>query len=119
MNRVQEIKNTIAHKKAIYCLYRTKNTQVNLLQVICHDLGKLIMIIIIGDNLATKLHRKFAGHHQLDNPDQKQFAEAYLDWASARITKPSKPLDAVQTAKKWYPHLYQRAKTHYKIVGYK
>jgi len=74
-------------------------------RIIAHDLEKLFLILLIGDKLATAIHRRFAKHHRQLNyaPQHKVKYEIILDWASARITKPNKPLDALQTASKYYP----------------
>jgi len=117
--RINKVIETFAHKLAIYRLWKENSAEVSFFQVVNHDLVKMINILLVGDNFATKLHRGFCSHHQLKNPTDKQFKEAYLDWASARITKPEKPLNAIETARKWYPHLYKRAKQLYKEVGYK
>jgi hypothetical protein len=122
MERLQKLKEAAAHKAAVARLWIGNpgyRNSVSLWRVAMHDLGKLFCIALFGDSLATDLHRKFAGHHKLDNPSQPDFAEAYLDWASARVTKPSKPLDAVQTAQRFYPHLLDMAVNHYNMIGVK
>ena len=83
---------------------------------------KMINVFIFGDKIATKLHRKFSGHHAqmhklriyyIDYPknyskvlpsgrDIKNKIEAAIDWESARFTKPEKPLDAYDTWIKYY-----------------
>lgn len=109
MNRIKEAIETIKHKMAVLSLWKSSpqmKQMVSLYRVIMHDTEKLVLILLIGDDLATKLHRKFAGHHKYlnnTNIQDKYIAEAILDWASARITKPNKPLTALQTAKKYYP----------------
>lgn len=40
--------------------------------------------------------------------------EMVLDWESARFTKPDKPLNAIETAEKYYPNLLEDVK---EIVG--
>jgi len=105
-NRIIKANETIHHKIAIASLWiKNKSIQedVSLLRIIFHDMEKLILIIILGDNLATKIHRKLAGHHIISS--QKELAEAVLDWEVARITKPDKPLNARKTCLKYYAHL--------------
>jgi hypothetical protein len=110
-NRISKIIETIRHKMAIFQIW-AKNPSVrkhvSFVTVMFHDMDKVFTIAMFGDDIATKIHRKFAGHHQMMCPTQKQIAEAYIDWASARITKPSKPFDAIQTASVYYPHIIGR-----------
>lgn len=68
-----------------------------------HDVLKGINILLFGDRLATKWHRRFSRHHLSPvNGDIRNKLEAAFDWESARYTKPEKPLNAVQTWQKYY-----------------
>lgn len=68
-----------------------------------HDVLKGINILIFGDRLATKWHRQFSRHHLSPvTGDIHNKLEAAFDWESARFTKPEKPLNAVQTWRKYY-----------------
>lgn len=68
-----------------------------------HDVLKGLNILIFGDAIATKLHRRFSRHHLSPiTGDIQNKLEAAFDWESARFTKPSKPLNAVQTWQKYY-----------------
>ena len=107
----------IKHKLAIMKLWYKHDTLVPLHRVLLHDVDKLFMLIIINKSKVTEIHRKRAGHHTIKS--DADFHEAYLDWASARLTKPDKPLDAIQTAEKFYPELLNRSLEHYKSVNYK
>ena len=82
-----------------------------------HDTIKLILVFFIGDTFATKIHRKFARHHNIRT--SQDFAEAYLDWASARYTKKDKPLDAVETARIYFPEYYAKAISFYQLTNYR
>lgn len=78
----------------------------------------MINVLIFGDRIATKLHRRFSNHHARAtrftylivnndglfylNRDIKNKVEAAIDWESARFTKPEKSLDAYDTWKKYY-----------------
>lgn len=104
------------HKLAIIKLWAKHDTHVSLYRVIMHDTGKFFNILIFGDDIATRIHRHMASHHNIKS--DADFAEAYLDWASARITKPSKPLDAVETARKYYPKFLSMAISHKSVVKY-
>lgn len=100
-------------------LWKKHTTGVSLFTVLKHDTLKIITTLLLGDKMSTSLHRKYAQHHNLSKPTEKTFLEAYLDWASARITKPNKPLNAVETAKVFYPHLYFLAVSNFKKRGFK
>jgi predicted Ser/Thr protein kinase len=94
----------------------------------------MINILLLGDKLATKIHRKFSRHHvhvigytyKLDNEgneihlgdirDIKNKIEAVIDWESARFTKPDKPLNAYQTWKKYYSDIDMRSTL--KLLGF-
>lgn len=68
-----------------------------------HDVVKGVNILLFGDRIATKLHRRFSCHHLSPvTGDIRNKLEAAFDWESARFTKPEKPLNAVQTWQKYY-----------------
>jgi len=117
MNRYKEARRVCIHKNAILKLWITEKTKVSLLRVIVHDLEKMILILILGDIIATKIHRRVARHHNIKT--DKDFYEAYLDWASARHTKPEMQMDAIQTASKYHPELLQKCVEHYTEVRFK
>ena len=115
--RINEIKNIQKHRREVQRIAKEKGYSFPF-----HDFVKMINVFIFGDKLATKLHRKFSGHHAqiyklriyyIDYPknyskvlpngrDIKNKIEAAIDWESARFTKPEKPLDAYDTWKKYY-----------------
>jgi len=70
--------------------------------IINHDLGKLLLTLVCGDRIATRVHRKVAGHHRGVNMTHAQCIEAMCDWECARYTKPSKPLNAYDTWQTYY-----------------
>lgn len=116
-NRIIEIKNIQKHRKEVQRIAKEKG-----LSFPFHDFIKMINVFIFGDKIATKLHRKFSGHHarmryiritydeglKIYTKKQpygrfiKNKEEAAIDWESARFTKPDKPLDAYDTWKKYY-----------------
>jgi hypothetical protein len=112
-----KFRECLIHKLAVWRLWMNGNTGVSLFRVLMHDTEKLILSAIVGDRIATRIHRKIAGHHRLRT--QNDFIEAYLDWASARITKPEKPLDAVQTAERFFPEHAEKARAWASVAGYK
>lgn len=117
MGRIAEIKNIQKHRREVQRIAKEKGFSFPF-----HDFVKMINVFIFGDKIATKLHRKFSGHHAQSETylfaivkengwvypkyktrrDIKNKIEAAIDWESARFTKPEKPLDAYDTWKKYY-----------------
>lgn len=100
--RMAKILYTIEHRKAFRRVERRllgKNT----LRGYTHDLLKIPLILITGKK-ASKIHRRFSRHHDKART-KKDYTEMIVDWECARYTKPDKPLNAVQTLEKFYPHL--------------
>ena len=103
-NRITEIKNIQRHRKEVQRIAKEKGYSFPF-----HDFLKMINVFIFGDKIATKLHRKFSGHHDhiysdgintyRDIPNK---VEAAIDWESARFTKPEKQLTAYETWQKLY-----------------
>ena len=113
-NRITEIKNIQRHRKEVQRIAKEKGYSFPF-----HDFWKMINVFLFGDKIATKLHRKFSGHHTYpafiwvyvnNNHNEKRWIgrdiknkiEAAIDWESARFTKSEKPLDAFDTWKKYY-----------------
>lgn len=115
--RLLKSKYIINHKLMLLKLWFKYKTKVSLYRIICHDLIKLFNTLIFGVEIASKWHRKYARHHNIKT--DKDFYEAYLDWASARYTKKDKPLDALQTAELKFPNLLNKALIHYKQSNFK
>ncbi len=115
--RWNHIKYTWNHKMAIYRLWRMEDTGVALFTVIMHDLDKMIMYPFLGKKLTKKYHNKYAHHHNCKK--LSHFLEKYLDCASARYTKPDKPMDAIETFEKIYPADLHIAEDIYRMTKYK
>lgn len=117
MGRIAEIKNIQKHRREVQRIAKEKGYSFPF-----HDFVKMINVFIFGDKIATKLHRKFSGHHAQSETylfaivkengwvypkyktrrDIKNKIEAAIDWESARFTKPEKPLDAYDTWMNYY-----------------
>lgn len=96
---------TWRHKKA-FLKVEKQLLGHNTLRGYLHDIDKLFMMLFLPDKWVSKIHRKFARHH--DNGKIKlynDYVEMIIDWECARFTKPDKPLNAEQTMNKFYPHL--------------
>lgn len=96
MGRLNDIKEVRRHRRMVQVIGKQKGYSYPF-----HDFLKIINIFLFGDKIATKLHRRFSRHH-LRNGDIKNKIEATIDWESARFTKPDKPLNAVETWRKYY-----------------
>lgn len=113
MNRFDEIKNIQRHRKEVQRIAKEKGYSFPF-----HDFWKMINVFLFGDKIATKLHRRFSGHHphtfqievyengefvaRMDLRDIKNKVEAAIDWESARFTKPDKPLNAYDTWRAYF-----------------
>ena len=101
MSRLSDFAEVMAHRNEV----RRLGLQLTGYGFPFHDLLKAIGILLVGDKIATKLHRRFSRHHdhvingRRDIPNK---VEAAIDWESARFTKPDKPLNAYQTWKAYY-----------------
>jgi hypothetical protein len=106
MSRFSDVVEVWQHKMA-FAAVRNENfvlrRNISFLRVVKHDLGKLVMIAIVGDKIATMIHRKVAGHHNFRC--EADMWEAACDWECARITKPAKPLNGRQTWERFYSFL--------------
>ena len=130
-NRFIEINCTLKHRKEVQRIAKEKGYSFPF-----HDFVKMIMILLFGDKIATKIHRKFSNHHahmryirvtydeglkvhikkQPYGRFIKNKIEAAIDWESARFTKPDKPLDAYDTWKKYYSDIDME--TTLKLLGF-
>lgn len=99
--RLEDFREVMAHRKAFN---RVAVALLGYNPYKGHDLWKAINILLFGDRIATKLHRRFSSHHE-QNGDIRRKLEAAIDWECARITKPTKPLNAYQTWRKFYAHV--------------
>lgn len=120
MNRLYEFNQTRKHRREVQRIAKSLGYSFPM-----HDFIKMINILIFGDKIATKLHRKFSNHHAHDykrtviekelrngsgwvvtkqetHRDIPNKVEAAIDWESARFTKTDKPLNAYETWKKYY-----------------
>lgn len=116
-HRFSEIGYTMKHRKEVQRIAKEHGYSFPF-----HDFIKMIMILLFGDAVATKIHRRFSSHHahmrylRIYYNDGihkwskvlpagryiKNQVEAAIDWESARFTKPDKPLDAYDTWKEYY-----------------
>ena len=103
MNRIEAIKESAAHWVAF------QKTAIRLgawrFRFLFHDVEKMMLCALFGDKLSTKLHRFLSAHHETVWHGCFDKLGAVIDWECARITKPSKPLNARQTWQKFYSHL--------------
>ena len=95
MNRIQAIKYTMAHRKALNSLARQQGYYFPL-----HDVDKLILYVFFGKRLTGKLHRLYSRHHERKDRygklDIKNKIEAVFDWECSRFTKKDKQQTAYE-----------------------
>lgn len=72
-----------------------------------HDVDKYILCLL-PEKIERAIHRLVSPHHdEFIIPTWRDFQSMVIDWECARITKPSKPLNARGTMEKYYGHLAQ------------
>ena len=102
-SRLSKIKYTMDHRRYVYKVWAASpilRKKLPLYRVLLHDLDKVPLYLIFGKDLTSKWHNRFARHHNWKT--EIDIYEAIADWDSARFTKPDKPLDAMETWKKYY-----------------
>jgi len=101
----KKIQYIIEHRNAIAKLEMALRGKVSTATVF-HDFDKIIMLRIgIKPKLAKHFHRFWSKHHVRSfwSARKKDVWGMFLDWESARFTKPDKPLAAVEFARKTKP----------------
>lgn len=106
-NRVKCIRYTLRHRVAFRVVERELCGKVSL-RGYMHDLDKVVLYVIFGKKLASKIHRRYARHHERSAKTYEDYLEMVIDWECARYTKPDKPLNAYDTLYKYYPHLEEK-----------
>lgn len=104
--RMFDSAEVIAHKIAFSAVWVSNpafRKNIPFTRVMKHDAKKALDILTLGDDIATKIHRKESAHHNFYTV--ADLWEGICDWECARITKPKKPLNARQTWEKYYNHL--------------
>lgn len=100
---------TLKHKIA-FLKVEKQLTGRNTIHGLLHDFDKVFMYLLFGNTKTVKrLHRKKRKHHvehwQGKRIPIKWQIQMIVDFECASITKPDKPLNAVQTIDKYYPQL--------------
>ena len=62
-NRVKYIRYTLRHRVAFRVVERELCGKVSL-RGYMHDLDKVVLYVIFGKKLASKIHRRYARHHE-------------------------------------------------------
>ena len=95
MNRIQAIKYTMAHRKALNELAGRFGYSYPL-----HDLDKIFLYVIFGKKITGKIHRLYSKHHEhIDDSGYYHIEDkiqAAFDWECSRFTKPDKPMTAYE-----------------------
>lgn len=102
MKNLNKILYTLRHKAAFLQTEKKLTGRITLSGLL-HDLDKVVLLCLcINPATCSNIHRKFANHHERDNKI-KNIREAIIDWECARITKPTKPLNAREVWLASYP----------------
>lgn len=107
---IQHIKNsydcfvyTFKHKIAFLKVQYQVLGSISLAGVL-HDTDKLLMYtLLIPKRYVRAIHRSYSLHHANKNGEIVDIWHAIIDWECARYTKKDKPLNARETAIKFYP----------------
>jgi len=103
MGIIKEWAYLSAHRKAFAETERKLTGRVSWRSWI-HDIEKYLLVIL-PENIERAIHRGLSPHHDECVLPWRDFQSMVIDWECARITKPSKPLNARGTMEKYYPHL--------------
>lgn len=100
----EKIKYIIQHRKAFLQTYKKLYGVIPFYSYL-HDIDK-IFLLLIGINPATvsKIHRFYSTHH-IEGIFGIAYQDMIVDWECAVITKPDKPMNAIDTMKKYYPKM--------------
>ena len=94
MNRIEAIRYTVAHRKALNELAKKHGYHFPF-----HDLDKLILYPVFGKKTTGKIHRLYSRHHERivnGRYEIKNKVEAIFDWESSRFTKKDKQMTAYE-----------------------
>lgn len=94
MNKIEAIKYTMAHRKCLNKIAKSKGYYFPF-----HDLDKIFLYIFFGKKITGKLHRLYSKHHERminGKLDIRNKIEAIFDWESCRFTKKDKPMTAYE-----------------------
>ena len=114
--RMDYVRYTLNHRKAFRMIEKQLFGKVSL-RGYFHDFDKVILYPLLGKDITSKLHRKFARHHVKCAKTKSDFEQMVVDWECARYTKPDKPMNAYETLYKLYPHLESNILPILKEVG--
>lgn len=109
MKRFNKIIDIVKHKKALFDYWKKNKIvrkDVSLFRVLMHDTEKIFTTLILGKEIAKKIHGKINSHHTFSS--DVGIREAVLDWEVARFTKPKKQMNARETCLKYYPFLLDK-----------
>lgn len=105
---LHKILYTMRHKAA-FLKVEKRLCGRNTLRGWLHDLDKLLLYLFLPTGLAHSIHVKRSRHHERARTHE-DYVQMVVDWECARFTKPDKPLNAVETMEKFYPHLKGKVK---------
>lgn len=100
---------TSKHKFAVRRVNYRLGCPMSRRRVFLHDIDKLVMYyFFVPAEVAHNIHVKLASHHNRKTVDKAVLQEMVIDWESARLTKPDKPLNAYDTMLAYYKDMQSR-----------
>lgn len=105
--RMDYVRYTLNHRKAFRKVEKQLFGRISLRGYL-HDLDKVFLYPLLGKDITSKIHRRFAHHHIRCAKTKKDFQQMVVDWECARLTKPDKPLNAYDTLYAFYPQLEEK-----------
>lgn len=101
---LKKIIYTLKHKIAFLKVERQLLGR-NTLRGFLHDIDKVFLYLVLNAEYVSKIHRKYARHHEKKARTEKDFTEMVIDWECGRFTKKDKPLNAYMFLMIYKPHL--------------
>lgn len=109
------IKYTMLHQNTIMQL----KDEANLPDIYpCHDMDKLIYYLFLNKMTVHRLHISTTYHHDMSIFNNIVAIERCLDYESAHLTKPDKPLSAHETIKKYNENHLANMEPILKLLDY-
>lgn len=100
----EKINYIFQHRKAFFQTYKKLYGKIPFYSYL-HDIDKIILLFFgINTDTVSKIHRFYSMHH-VEGICGIAYKDMIVDWESAAITKPDKPMNAIDTMKKYYPKM--------------
>lgn len=112
----KKIKYILKHRKAFISTYKTLYGKVPFYSYL-HDLDKIILLCLgFSPDMVSSIHRFYSMHH-VEGIRGIAYKDMIVDWESAVITKPDKPMNAIDTMKTYYPFMFDKLDKYFKLAN--